>query len=434
MSQLFAWEIATEFTRAEAAKNRRLIVNSTILVAEVASARSHPAMRGLRETPPKVAKVPNFCKFGYIRDSATSNHNLFYNALGYMVNASANISSTGEQSLSFAQGQAYSNLEILINRGLCFTYSGQYKEAEKIYKQLINLYPQNPAGYYYLAALYQTIMRNYRVRDFEPQFEKFIDLAIEIAEKSLENKGDNAVGYMYLGNARGHRGVHRINQQKFFRGFVDGLKGASYLEKAIELDPTLYDAYYGAGIYNYWRSAKSKCFWFLPFISDNRQKGIDAINLSIERGKHSEIEGKYALAPIYYNEKNSERAYQLIQQLCRLFPDNPASMYMKGLIEEKQGKWKKAQQTFQQLLSHLLASEYKSFGYQAECHYRIAFYLHKQGEFQKAIKECEIALALGEQRDESKELEDALSSTEDILKEARKLREELLKRQSFSKP
>jgi tetratricopeptide (TPR) repeat protein len=361
--------------------------------------------------------------------------------------------------------QSYSNaLEALINCGICFTYSCQYKEAEETYKKLINLYPQNPAGYYYLAALYQTIMRNYRVRKFEPQFEKFIDLAIEVAEEALKNDRNNAILYMYLGNARGHRGVHKINQQKFFRGFIDGLKGASYLEKSIELDPTLYDAYYGAGIYHYWRSAKSKCFWFLPFIGDNRQKGIDEIWLSIQKGKHSEIEGKYALVSIYYNEKDYEKAYQLNQQLCsrslplsvakgspttssygslrsptlsaygQSFPDNPAAMYMKGLIEEKHGKWQDAQQTFQQLLSHLLASEYKSLGYQAECHYRIAFYLSQEGQFDEAIKECEIALKLGEQRDASKELEDALSNTEDILKEARKLYEKLLERQSFSKP
>lgn len=338
----------------------------------------------------------------------------------------------GELELSGEQSD--SNLEALINCGICFTYSGQYKEAEKTYKKIINLYPKNPTGYYYLAALYQTIMRNYRVRDFEAQFEKFIDLAIEIAEKAMENDKNNAVAHMYFGNARGHRGVHKINQQKILRGFVDGLKGASSLKKSIKLDPTLYDAYYGAGIYNYWRSAKSKTFWFLPFIGDNCQRGIDEIKLSIQKGKHSEIEGKFALVTIYYNEKNYDKACQLNQQLYQLFPDNPAVMYMKGLIEEEQGKWQEAQQTFQQLLSHLLASEYKSLGYQAECHYRTACCLSKQGQFKKAIRECEIALILVEQRDASKELEDALSSIEDILKEARKLHEKLLKRQSSSKP
>jgi hypothetical protein len=29
-------------------------------------------------------------------------------------------------------------------------------------------------------------MRNYRVRDFEPQFEKFIDLAIEIGKEAMK--------------------------------------------------------------------------------------------------------------------------------------------------------------------------------------------------------------------------------------------------------
>ena len=345
---------------------------------------------------------------------------------GYMVYAGMDISSSAKESSS--------NLESLINQGLFLTYSGQYKEAEKTYKRIINLYPKNPAGYYYLAALYQTIMRNYRVRDFEPQFEKFIDLAIKRGKEAMANDRNNAVAYMYFGNARGHRGVHKINQQKFFRGFIDGLKGASCLSKSIELDPTLYDAYYGAGIYHYWRSAKSKAFWFLPFIGDNRQRGIEEIRLSIQKGKHSEIEGKYALVSIYYNEKNYEQAYQLNQQLYQLFPCNPAAMYMKGLIEERQGKWQEAQQTFQQLLSHLLASKYKSLGYQAECHYRIAFSLSKQGQFQKAIKECEIALKLWAQRDASKELDDALSNTEDLLKAARELHERLLTRRSSSKP
>jgi len=172
----------------------------------------------------------------------------------------------------------------------------------------------------------------------------------------------------------------------------------------------------------------------LPFIGDNRQKGIDEIWLSIQKGRHSEIEGKYALVSIYYNEKDYDKSYQLNQRLYQLFPDSPAAMYMKGLIEEKQKKWQEAQQTFQQLLAHLRAAEYKSLGYQAECHYRIAFYLSQEGQFDEAIKECEIALKLGEQRNASKELEDALSNTEDILKEARKLYEKLLERQSFSKP
>jgi len=337
-------------------------------------------------------------------------------------------------SLQSSEEQPCSDLETLINRGICFTYAGQYREAEETYHRIIDLYPKNPAGYYYLAALYQMVMRNYRVRDFEAQFEKYIDLAIKVSEQALKRNSNDAAACMYLGNARGHRGVHRINQHKFFRGFVDGMKGASYLGKSIELEPTFYDAYYGSGIYHYWRSAKAKEHWFLPFIGDDRKKGIDEIKLSIQKGEHSEIEGKYALVPIYYNEENYDQAYQLNQQLFHLFPDNPGTMYMKGLIEEKQGKWNEVQQTFQQLLSHLLASEYKSFGYQTECHYRIAFSLLKQGEFEEAMKECKLALKLGERYDESKELEDALTSMEDILKDARKLHEQLLRRKSSGKP
>ncbi|MBC8235569.1 tetratricopeptide repeat protein, partial [bacterium] len=121
------------------------------------------------------------------------------------------------------------------------------------------------------------------------------------------------------------------------------------------------------------------------------------------------------------------KAWEVNQQLYNLFPNNPACLYMRGRILEQLGKWKEAEETFRRLLNHLMASEYRCIGYQIECHYRLAFYLSKQKQFYQALRECELALQLSKLYSSSKELEGHLESTKEILNDARKLHQQLLK-------
>ena len=172
----------------------------------------------------------------------------------------------------------------LIDYGIDLVHAEHYEEALEGCKKLMFYYPESPVGYFYTASLYQIIMRNYRVKTFEPQFERFIDLAVEEGECAVKKDRKDAVSYLYLGGAYGYRALHKIRKHKWFSAFKDGLKSISRLEKAIEAEPTLYDTYYGLGTYHYWRSAKSKTLWFLPFIGDERQKGIDELWQSITIG------------------------------------------------------------------------------------------------------------------------------------------------------
>ena len=324
-------------------------------------------------------------------------------------------------------------LHSLIDYGIGLVDAGHYDEALEGCRKLTLCYPESPVGYFYTAALYQVIMRNYRVKTNEQQFERFINLAIETGERAVKKDKEDSISYLYLGGAYGYRALHKIRKHKWFSAFRDGSKSISRLEKAIEAEPTLYDTYYGLGVYHYWRSAKSRTFWFLPFIGDERQKGIDELWQSIRKGKHSEIEGKYALMAICYNEANYGKAWEVNQQLYKLFPNNPSCLYMRGRILEQQGKWKEAEEAFRKLLNHLIASEYKSIGYQIECHYRIALYLSKQKQFQQASKECKLALQLGKLCNPDEELEGPLESAKEILHDAQKLRQQLLKVSIFKK-
>ena len=100
----------------------------------------------------------------------------------------------------------------------------------------------------------------------------------------------------------------------------------SSLKKAVKIDTSLYDAYYGLGTFHYWRSAKSKILRFLIFRKD-QQKGINKVWRANKKGRYTDVEGKYALVAIYYDCGDYEKAFALNQELNELFPTNPSSVF-----------------------------------------------------------------------------------------------------------
>ncbi len=67
----------------------------------------------------------------------------------------------------------------LVRRALELVHHERYREALAAFTKLIDRYPGHPMGYFYRAATYQILMRNYRTRRFENAFERALKLAIQ---------------------------------------------------------------------------------------------------------------------------------------------------------------------------------------------------------------------------------------------------------------
>ncbi len=305
----------------------------------------------------------------------------------------------------------------LLLKGLHQVHIEAYNQAIITFEELIKHRPQHPMGYFCASAVYKTIMQNYRITAFEPQLDSLLNLTIKIGNRAIQNNEQDALAHFYLGGAYGFRGLHKVRKRDYWGAFKDGLKGISNLKKAVKIDTLLYDVYYGLGTFHYWRSAKSKILRFLIFRND-QQKGINEVWKAIEKGRYTDIEGKYALVAIYYDYGDYEKAFSVCQELYDLFPTNPSCLYMRCQLYEQQGNCQQAKQTSIQLLNHLLNSDYKSIGYEIECHYRIAHCHYKLGEFDQALKHVKKALDLRNKRDASKEMEGPLEDFDVILKKA----------------
>jgi len=312
-------------------------------------------------------------------------------------------------------------LDAIIQQEIYLVHKENYKESIQSFKRLIRLHPDEPIGYFFVAAVYQTIMRNYRTRICEREFEKYLDLAIRTGETSIKQDEDNSLNYFYLGAAYGYRGLHKFFKRNWIGAYFDGRKGIKNLKMSLKKDPNLYDTYYGLGVFHYWLGVKPKIIRYLFFYRGDCQQGINELEIALKRGKYTNIESKFALMIIYYLEKKYDKALLFSQELYGHFPSNPSCLYVRSRIFEKQKNWKEAKLIMQKLLCHLVVSEYRCVCYEAECHYRIAYFEFKLGNFESARNQCLETFRLKDKRNPDKELEGPFETFQQIQEKSKRL-------------
>ena len=294
-----------------------------------------------------------------------------------------------------------------------------YQRALETYQNLIQLYPNHPVGYFCLAGVYQTIMRNYRVNTYEAEFDSLINLAIGMGERSIEQTDEDAFTELYLGKAYGYRGLHQSRKGNWIGAINDGRKGMGFIQKALDADTCLYDAYCWIGSYHYWRAVKTKISGFI--FRNSKEKGIEEIQWAIQKSPFIAVDGKYNLVAIYYHKGDYEQALKTNQELFERYPTNPSCLYMRTRIYEELENWRMAREAALSLLNHLQRSEYQSAGYRIECLYRLSLYEYRLDHSGKSYDYLKQAYQLLKKRDESRELEGPLETFEDIIEEMGKL-------------
>jgi tetratricopeptide (TPR) repeat protein len=286
------------------------------------------------------------------------------------------------------------NLDSIIFRGIDFIHQDKFEEGISEFTKVVEKYPDDPAGYFFIAASLQTLIDDYRNEKYKADFEKNIDLAIEKGYEKVEKDPNSAIDHFYLGGSLGYRGIYRSFRGSWWGAFRDGGKAHSHLKQAVELDSTLYDAYFGLGAYHYWRSVKSKLFWWLPFFGDERKKGIQETMIAIQKGKYAKDEAAYSLLRIYLEEKDSPAVLKWSQEVKRINENDPFRLWMTGFAYIGLDNWIEAKDIFLELLNVLKSSSYYDPAAEYECRYWLAYVNYNLGDLESAKEELNQTLKL----------------------------------------
>lgn len=281
----------------------------------------------------------------------------------------------------------------LINEGINATLNENYFYAESRFRQIIREEPEDPAGYFFLGALYQAEMMDYEGDFKEKEFYSNLETAIRLAKKRIKSGNETPWDYLYLGNSYGYLGVYKARKGGWWPAFKNTLKAKSAFKKAVELNPKFYDAYVGLGSYHYWTSYFTKSFAWLPFFADERKKGVEELKLAAKESLFSKVAALNTLIWIYIKEKNYSPAIALADSLQKEYPDGKIFLWALATANYEKYDWHKAIEYYGLIKKKLNNNPAENYYNLIECQYRIADSYFNSGDFPECISICREALS-----------------------------------------
>ncbi len=239
-------------------------------------------------------------------------------------------------------------------------HSGRLDESLEKFRKIQKMLPNHPAGYVYEAGALNFIMSDMRNYKWSDEFNDLIEKSIDLAKEMIDEDPKSPWGYFYLGAAYGFRGVNEADREKWFKAFVDGNLGYIQFKKVEEIDPSIKDIYYGLGTYHYWRGEKAKVFKWLPFFPNEKELGLEQLQIAINEGRYTKVEGESSLLRILVNEGKYEEAIDLANKIIKDYPGYLYCYRYRAIAYVKLERYEEAIQNHLELLKMIEASPYST--------------------------------------------------------------------------
>ncbi len=216
------------------------------------------------------------------------------------------------------------------DRGIAHMYRLEFDLAEGEFREIIRLAPEDPAGYFALAALaWWRYSQNFDMQggleEVEAEFAANVDKVISLGQRMEKNGRDLDQAWFFMGSAYGLKGRWHAVKRNWLRAYTNGRKGRALLKKCVELNPGVYDAFLGLGIFDYYAATLPGALGLAAkiFVGGDRQRGIEYVKIAKERGRFFKTEARFFLIEIYsMHENDFPAAYRETAELRAVDPGN----------------------------------------------------------------------------------------------------------------
>jgi tetratricopeptide (TPR) repeat protein len=177
-------------------------------------------------------------------------------------------------------------------------------------------------------SLWWQILIDPESRSLDEQFNAAAAESIAASVAWTRREPQRAESWFYLAGSYGPLVQWRVIRGERLTAAREGKKIKDALEHALKLDPELYDAYFGIGLYHYYADVAPTYArllrWLLLLPAGDRAKGLQEMLQARERGELARGEADFQLAQIYlWYENRSSDALELFESLDARYPANP---------------------------------------------------------------------------------------------------------------
>jgi tetratricopeptide (TPR) repeat protein len=256
-------------------------------------------------------------------------------------------------------------------------YNLDYDTSGKLFKRIVELLPEHPAGYLYLAT--QTwVGELHRARrlqtdiyssssfysqseekvdpEIDRQFRDDVQKAIEKAQARLQKNDRDVEARYFLGAAYAVlAGYEGSVTREFLAGLKDGSRAVSEHRKVIQQDPNFADAYLTIGLYDYIVGSLPvwvKMIAVLGGFHGSRERGIEELQRVVDQGKYVSDDARVVLIAIYAREGQNQKALDLVHQLANRYPRNHLFPVEAASLLVKMGRKQEGFAAFEAMLQH----------------------------------------------------------------------------------
>jgi hypothetical protein len=165
-------------------------------------------------------------------------------------------------------------------------------------------------------------------RAADERFNALAAAAIARNDQWTRREPDRAEAWFYLAGSYAPLVQWRVLRGERLAAARDGKKIKDALERALQLDPSLDDAYFGIGLYHYYADvapAAAKVLRFLLFLpGGDRVQGLKEMQQAREHGELLRGEADYQLQVLYlWYEHRPAEAIEILERLDARYATNP---------------------------------------------------------------------------------------------------------------
>jgi len=308
-----------------------------------------------------------------------------------------------------------------IQESIDLTINARFDSAETLLSHRIQAGDSSVAVYFYYASLLNSKMTHFENNKDAARFLKMLHKVIVKCNRRLRQTNLSAVSlaklYFYRGSAFGYRAFFEGKGKQWWPALKDGLRSIKDLNKAVETDSTLYDAYLGIGVYKYWRSTKLKFLLWTPFFSDERRQGINDIKIAVARSRNSRYMAMHQLIYILLDYGRFDQALTYAQKVIAAYPHSPFMWWAYAHTLYKRHENKQALKAYDHLLMMIENNPQANPSHWLTCHLRKAEIYKRMGEVQNYANECRLGLRKQWKDPLSKPGQEALAKMRGFLEE-----------------
>lgn len=300
-------------------------------------------------------------------------------------------------SCSFSRPLPYSiseRIRTISLQGWNSAYNLELAHADQLFDEASGLEPLHPRPYLGKAMIsFWRFLLN-KHEDDKDKFLALADRTISAAEEYEDRYGEDADVKVCLGTIYGYRSFVYGRSKSYLKGAWDGKKSYDYFYDALKLDPKIYDAYLGIGLFHYFVTFIPKPLqWVVSVmgVTGDSKVGLKEIRVASQRGTFAKTEAQYYIAQFLpWQEGEFETSEQILVGLHEQFPSNTLLTFTLAVWEMKRGDIRSAKDKLtaiiqfpgDDLIGIRTFTSYKL----AECYFRLNDFKAAREEYQRFLQ------------------------------------------------